>query len=65
MRTACLLRSDDRKPLRSGEKKSVKSLFGMLRHRAPDIPISLEKMEMAIKKRRRERAAFYGPCFFP
>ncbi len=57
METTCLLRSDDRKLLTSGEKKSAKSLFGILRHRVPDIPVSIEKMEMAIKKRRCERAA--------
>jgi len=51
-----LLRSNGRKLL-SGGKKSAKSLFGILRHRVPDIPVSLEKMELAIKKRRCERAA--------
>ncbi len=55
METACLLRSDDRKALTSGGKKS-KSLFGILRHRAPDIPVSIEKMEMAIQKKRCERS---------
>ncbi|OQX24147.1 MAG: hypothetical protein BWK80_22350 [Desulfobacteraceae bacterium IS3] len=46
-----LLRSDERKRLTSDGKKSAKSLFGMLRHRAKAIPVSIEEMEAAIKKR--------------
>jgi PHD/YefM family antitoxin component YafN of YafNO toxin-antitoxin module len=35
---------------------SVKELFGLLRHRAPKTPATLEEMEEAIRKRRIERA---------
>ncbi|RLC08254.1 MAG: hypothetical protein DRI57_24380 [Deltaproteobacteria bacterium] len=44
---ARILRSEGRKTSASGGKKSAKSLFGMLRHRAPETPVSLEKMEVA------------------
>ena len=48
---ARILRSEGRKTSASGGKKSAKSLFGMLRHRAPETPVSLEKMEVAVKIR--------------
>ena len=44
------LRSDDSKTLISGGKKSVKSLFGILKHRSPDIPVSLEKWKWLLRK---------------
>ena len=33
----------------------VSDLFGMLKHRKPKQPVSVEKMEAAIRKRRSER----------
>jgi len=45
------------KLITSNRKKSAKSVFGMLKHRAPDIPVSIEEMEAVINKRRSERAA--------
>jgi PHD/YefM family antitoxin component YafN of YafNO toxin-antitoxin module len=49
-------RFDERKPSASPIEKSAKSLFGMLRHRAKAVPVSVEEMETVIKKRRYERA---------
>ena len=36
---------------KSAGKRSARSLFGMFRHRAPDTPVSIEKMETAIRER--------------
>jgi len=49
-------KKNDGKLLTSDRKISAKSIFGMLRHRAPDIPVSIEDMETVIKQRRYKRA---------
>ncbi len=51
-----LCRSQKVKESASDEKKSVKSLFGMLKHKAQKNTVSIEEMEGIIKKRRYERA---------
>ncbi|MBF0377454.1 MAG: type II toxin-antitoxin system Phd/YefM family antitoxin [Desulfamplus sp.] len=43
------------KDLRLDCKKSVQSIFGMLKHKAQTKAVSIEEMEEVIKKRRYER----------
>ena len=39
----------------TSKQNPATALFGMLKHRRPGRPVSLEKMESAIKKRRAKR----------
>ncbi|MBF0229370.1 MAG: type II toxin-antitoxin system Phd/YefM family antitoxin [Desulfamplus sp.] len=48
--------SQEVKDLRLGGKKSVQSIFGMLKHKAQPKSVSIEEMEEVIKKRRYRRA---------
>jgi AbrB family looped-hinge helix DNA binding protein len=47
---------EEGKVLMTTQQTSVSSLFGMLNHRKKEKPVSLEEIEMAIRKRRLERA---------
>jgi antitoxin PrlF len=46
---------EDGKVVITSKQNPATTLFGMLKHRRPGRPISLEKMESAIKKRRAKR----------
>jgi antitoxin PrlF len=46
---------EDGKVVISSKQNSASALFGMLKHRRPTRPVSLKKMESAIKKRRAKR----------
>ena len=45
------------KVLLSSEETPVTAFFGMLKHRKPDKPVTLEEMDAAIRQRRRHRAS--------
>lgn len=56
-----LMYTDFPAPSSTGEsekprKRSATALFGMLKHRKRQTPVSIEEMEQAIQDRRRERA---------
>jgi len=46
---------EDRKVMITIKQNPATALFGMLKHRRPARPVSLEKMEAAIQKRRAKR----------
>lgn len=46
---------EDGKVVITSKQNSASALFGMLKHRRPTRPVSLKKMESAIKKRRAKR----------
>ena len=46
---------DDRKVMITIKQNPATALFGMLKHKMPAKPVSLEKMEAAIQKRRTKR----------
>jgi len=45
------------KVLMTSQQKPAQALFGMLGHRKPENPVSVEEMEVAIQDRRKKRAA--------
>ena len=47
---------EEGKVLITAEQKSATSIFGMLKHRRKNQPVSTEQMEDAIRKRRLKRA---------
>ncbi|MBU0987284.1 MAG: type II toxin-antitoxin system PrlF family antitoxin [Proteobacteria bacterium] len=47
---------EDGRVLMTSKKQPATALFGMLKHRKPAKPVSLEKMDAAIRKRREKRA---------
>ena len=44
--------------LMAGRHKSAGSLFGILKHRKPDKPVSIEEMEKAIQQRNTKRGIY-------
>ena len=46
---------EDGKVVVTGRRNSAKALFGMLKHRKPSKPVSVEAMETAIHERRLKR----------
>jgi len=46
---------EDRKVMITIKQNPATALFGMLKHRRPARPVSLEKMEAAIQKKRAKR----------
>ncbi|MBR9985706.1 MAG: AbrB/MazE/SpoVT family DNA-binding domain-containing protein [Desulfosarcina sp.] len=46
---------EEGKVLLTTEQKSASSIFGILKHRSRETPVSLEQMDRAIQKRRIER----------
>ena len=46
---------DEGKVLITGKENSVTDLFGMLKHREKEKPVSLKEMDSVIKRRRAER----------
>jgi len=46
---------EDGKVLITNKQIPVSELFGMLKHRKPEHPVSVEEMESKIRKRRAER----------
>jgi antitoxin PrlF len=43
------------KVLVTNEQNSAKALFGMLKHRKPSTPVSVEEMKSAVRERRSKR----------
>ena len=48
---------EDGKVLITSERISAKAIFGMLKHKKPKTPVSLEDMEAVIKQKRTERGS--------
>ena len=48
---------DEGKVMITSKQSPVAQLFGMLKHRSPARPVSLEKMDSAIRKRRAKRGS--------
>jgi len=46
---------EEGKVMITNKQTPVSDLFGMLKHRQPDQPVSVEEMEAGIRKRRAER----------